>query len=213
MPVLHRSAAALGRPGRPRSRPTAHSKMPTTTVTSTTTAGGTTTTTTTTTTEECAPSAPAPAAAAPILKDGVAINDSIYPKVGIPDDPDAVTAEWVTAALQSRGIISQGTTVTNVDAKQIGEGRGYANYTILAKLTYSRPQHEDVPKAICVKIANATFQQMILANQPELMWKFMNDFYVCESYFYTDYRQNLPCACCKYHLRKIINYFDQNSLD
>jgi len=29
------------------------------------------------------------------------------------------------------------------------------------------------------------------------MWKFFNDFYVCESRFYTDYRSSLSCACAE----------------
>ena len=66
--------------------------MPTTTTTTVTTtndAATTTQTTTVTTAEEAVPPPSARAAAASakkrILKDGVAVNDSIYPKVGVKD--------------------------------------------------------------------------------------------------------------------------------
>ena len=68
-------------------------------------------------------------------------------------------------------------------------------YTFLVKLKFSRPVHKDVPQAVAVKICNQTFQENILETKSEAMWKFFNDFYVCESRFYTDYRSSLSCAC------------------
>ena len=103
----------------------------TTTVTTTTGAATTTQTTTVTTAEEAVPPPSARAAAAsakkPILKDGVAVNDSIYPKVGVPSDPEGITKEWLTDCLVSRKIIAANNCVASMESTQIGEGRGYAN--------------------------------------------------------------------------------------
>ena len=107
--------------------------MPTTTTTVTTTSGAATTTqtTTVTTAEEAVPPPSARAAAAsakkPILKDGVAVNDSIYPKVGVPADPEGITKEWLTDCLVSRKIIAANNCVASMESTQIGEGRGFAN--------------------------------------------------------------------------------------
>ena len=62
-----------------------------------------------------------------ILKDGVAVNDSIYPKVGVPTDPEGITKEWLTDCLVSRKIIAANNCVASMESTQIGEGRGYAN--------------------------------------------------------------------------------------
>ena len=62
-----------------------------------------------------------------ILKDGVAVNDSIYPKVGVPSDPEGITKEWLTDCLVSRKIIAANNCVASMESTQIGEGRGYAN--------------------------------------------------------------------------------------
>ena len=108
--------------------------MPTTTTTITTTSGAATTTqtTTVTTAEEAVPPPSARAAEPaaqkkPILKDGVAVNDSIYPKVGVPADPEGITKEWLTDCLVSRKIIAANNCVASMESTQIGEGRGYAN--------------------------------------------------------------------------------------
>lgn len=100
---------------------------------------------------------------------------------------------------QTRGLLSKSTTVTDIESKQIGEGRGYANYTFLVKLTFSRPVNKDVPTAIAVKIANQTFLAGFLEGKPEFFWEFLNMFYICESYFYEDYRPNLTAACPKFY--------------
>merc|ERR1712096_555896 len=101
--------------------------MPTTTTTVTTTTGSATTTetTTVTTAEEAVPPPSARAAAAAdakklILKDGVAVNDSIYPKVGVPKSPEEITKEWLTDCLRSRKIIAANNCVLSIDATQIG---------------------------------------------------------------------------------------------
>ena len=62
-----------------------------------------------------------------ILKDGVAVNDSIYPKVGVPSDPEGITKEWLTDCLVSRKIIAANNCVASMESTQIGEGRGFAN--------------------------------------------------------------------------------------
>ena len=62
-----------------------------------------------------------------ILKDGVAVNDSIYPKVGVPADPEGITKEWLTDCLVSRKIIAANNCVASMESTQIGEGRGFAN--------------------------------------------------------------------------------------
>ena len=99
-----------------------NSTQPTTTTT--------TETTTVTTAEEAVPPPSARAAAAakkPILKDGVAVNDSIYPKVGVPKSPEEITKEWLTDCLVSRKIIAANNCVASMESTQIGEGRGFAN--------------------------------------------------------------------------------------
>ena len=68
-------------------------------------------------------------------------------------------------------------------------------YTFLVKLTFSRPVHKDVPTAVAVKIANATFQKNILEGKTADLWKFFNDIYVTESRYYTDARASFDCAC------------------
>jgi len=171
----------------------------TTTVTSACASGATTTVTTTEATPE--PPAPAPASGGGasdsdplILKDGFPVNESSFPKVGVPSGPEGITAEWFTSVFHARGIIGNNVSVTSIESKQIGEGRGYANYTFLVKLNFSRAVHADVPKAVAVKIANATFQNSVLSGKSEDMWQFFNDFYVCEATFYSDYRPSLTCA-------------------
>ena len=86
------------------------------------------------------PSARAAAASAKkrILKDGVAVNDSIYPKVGVPSDPEGITKEWLTDCLVSRKIIAANNCVASMESTQIGEGRGYANVSPLLHHTSCR---------------------------------------------------------------------------
>ena len=73
-----------------------------------------------TTAEEAVPPPSARAAAAaakkPILKDGVAVNDSIYPKVGVPADPEGITKEWLTDCLVSRKIIAANNCVASMES-------------------------------------------------------------------------------------------------
>ena len=57
----------------------------------------------------------------------MAINESHWPKVGVPSGPEDITAEWFTNVFHTRGIIGSNISIISVDSKQIGEGRGYAN--------------------------------------------------------------------------------------
>ena len=100
----------------PRSCPPAKMPTVTTTVTSAASCGKTTTVTTTEATPELvsaaaggAVAAAAEPAAKPILKDGIDINASHWPKAGVPVGPGDITAEWFTTVFQSRGLIGMST--------------------------------------------------------------------------------------------------------
>jgi hypothetical protein len=80
--------------------------MPTTTTTVTTTAGSQTSTETTTVTTPEPPARAVSAGAAAaggdasrplVLKDGFPVNESAFPKNGIPDGEAGITKEWLTS--------------------------------------------------------------------------------------------------------------------
>jgi hypothetical protein len=126
--------------------------MPTTTTTTTATDGSgatTTTTTTTTTMAEAIPPASATAAAA-----------ASTPTAGVrpPVDEAAVTPEWLTAALHERGHLPRSVKVRSIEPlTNIGEGRGYANYSWKIVCTYDKPVAPDIPTKFVLKQLNQTF--------------------------------------------------------
>ena len=65
--------------------------------------------------------------------------------------------------------------------------------------TYARPVCPGTPTEFAAKIANTTFGAMALAGQPPMMWEWFNDFYICEAYFYSEYRAACPVPTCEFY--------------
>ena len=57
----------------------------------------------------------------------------------IPAGPEQLTAEWMTDALRSSGVISSAT-VTKIEPKVIGEGSGFIGQLAMVSLTYDKPE-------------------------------------------------------------------------
>jgi hypothetical protein len=60
-------------------------------------------------------------------------------KLDIPTSPGALTAEWLTGALRSRGAIKDAS-VTSFDVKVIGEGAGFMGQLAKLTLTYDKAE-------------------------------------------------------------------------
>jgi hypothetical protein len=79
-------------------------------------------------------------------------------KVRPPYDKDGVTAEWLTAALHERGHLPKAVKVASLEPLvNIGEGRGYANYSWKLVATYDKPVSPDVPRKFVLKQLNQSF--------------------------------------------------------
>ena len=118
----------------------------TTTTTTTTTSGGETTTTTTTTTA----SSGSPAEGIPPA--------SGAPQLPVPKTQADITPEWVTAALRSRGNLSPHVSVAKIDEIfNVGEGRGYANYSWAVTVSFDGPVSPDTPRKFVLKQLNQEF--------------------------------------------------------
>ena len=65
--------------------------------------------------------------------------------------------------------------------------------------TYARPVCPGTPTEFAAKIANTTFGEIFLAGQSPMMWEWFNDFYICEAYFYSEYRAACPVPTCEFY--------------
>jgi hypothetical protein len=75
--------------------------------------------------------------------------------LAIPDSPEGLTSDWVTAALQSRGILDPGDRVTECVVSTISEGVGFVGQVARVRVGYSRPQAV-APASLIAKLPGAT---------------------------------------------------------
>ena len=71
------------------------------------------------------------------------------PALPIPSGPEALTAEWVTAALRSCGAIARAR-VSTLEVEPIGEGVAFAGVPVRLRLTYDRAE-QDAPATLVAK--------------------------------------------------------------
>lgn len=99
----------------------------------------------------------------------------------IPETPDELTAQWLTEVLTDNGVI-QGGRISEVTAKDIGEGVGFLGDILRLQLTYD---HE-----------SATGPQSVIAKLPKLANRPMGEMlgaYERETLFYLDHASRMPC--------------------
>jgi hypothetical protein len=150
----------------------------------TTTSGSTTTTVTETVTVASVEEGTPPAAAAAAAPEG-----GVHP----PRDKEGVTAEWLTAALQERGHLPKGVKVAKLDPLvNIGEGRGYANYSWKLVATYDKPVAPDVPTKFVLKQLNQSFAPNNFPVGP--IRALADKSYCLEASWYEEIRDRLPIA-------------------
>lgn len=112
-------------------------------------------------------------------------------KVRPPYDKDGVTAEWLTAALHERGHLPKAVKVANLEPLvNIGEGRGYANYSWKLVATYDKPVSPDVPRKFVLKQLNQSFAP---GSWGEGIGRILSDrSYRLECTWYEEIRDRLP---------------------
>ena len=71
------------------------------------------------------------------------------PSLPIPAGPEALTAEWITAALRSGGAISDARVAT-LEVEPIGEGAAFAGEPVRLRLAYDRPE-QGAPATLVAK--------------------------------------------------------------
>eukprot|EP01048_Picozoa_sp_COSAG05_P016556 COSAG05_NODE_2145_length_3481_cov_4.068007_2_plen_339_part_00 len=153
--------------------------MPTVTCTETKSSGVVTTTTTTTTTTT------------PTVAEGIPPQCRAA-KVRPPYAQDDVTAEWLTAALHERGHLPKSVKVASIDPLvNIGEGRGYANYSWKIVAKYDKPVAPDIPTTFVLKQLNQSFDGNW---SPGYMRQLADKSYTLECKWYEEIRDLLPIA-------------------
>lgn len=158
------------------------------TITTTVTSTSSTATTTVTTTEATTAPGPAdiPAAAS---QPAVAAVPS---KVITPKDETDVTPEWLTAALHERGTIPPTVKVVSIaPLVNIGEGRGYANFSWKIACVYDSPVNPDVPNTFVMKQLNRAAAPIWPAGK---MRALADRSYCLEAYWYDHLRDRVPIA-------------------
>ncbi len=71
-----------------------------------------------------------------------------------PVQPDEVTSEWLTAALQRAGALSGDRSVTGFAVSPIGDGLGLLGLVVRMELTYDEGPGEPGPSSVVVKFAH-----------------------------------------------------------
>lgn len=94
----------------------------------------------------------------------------------IPAGPQELTAEWMTAALRSSGVITDAT-VTAIKATTIGEGSGFIGQLAQVSLMYDR-QEPGAPSSLIAKFPGASETGRYIGN--------LFDFYHREIRFYDE---------------------------
>ena len=75
--------------------------------------------------------------------------------VAVPKEEKEITAAWLTAALHESGVIPPAVNVASIaPLVNIGEGRGYANFSWKVECTYDSPVNPDVPTKFVMKQLN-----------------------------------------------------------
>jgi|EP01046_Picozoa_sp_COSAG06_P016028 hypothetical protein len=112
-------------------------------------------------------------------------------KVRPPFDKEGITAEWLTAALHERGHLPQAVKVASLEPLiNIGEGRGYANYSWKLVATYDKPVAPDVPRKFVLKQLNQSFAP---GSWPVGPMRVLSDrSYTLECTWYEQIRDRLP---------------------
>lgn len=94
----------------------------------------------------------------------------------IPAGPEELTADWLTDALRSAGVITT-STVTKIETRVIGEGSGFIGQLALVSLTYDAPE-PGAPASLIAKFPAATEMGRHIGN--------LFDFYHREIRFYEE---------------------------
>ncbi len=96
--------------------------------------------------------------------------------LSIPAGPEALTAEWLTDALRSTGVVGN-TAITSIDTEVIGEGSGFIGQLARVTLGYDRPE-EGAPASLIAKFPGASPAGREIGN--------LFDFYRREICFYEE---------------------------
>ncbi len=94
----------------------------------------------------------------------------------IPADPDALTAEWLTDALRSSGVITT-SSVASFDARRIAEGSGFIGQLAIVTLRYDAAE-DGAPTSLIAKFPAASEMGRMIGN--------LFDFYNREICFYRE---------------------------
>lgn len=80
--------------------------------------------------------------------------------LAIPDEPDGLTPQWLTAALREGGTLDAGT-VTSASAQQINAGQGFAGRVYRLALTYAGDDAAAASMIAKLPVADADVRAML----------------------------------------------------
>ena len=100
----------------------------------------------------------------------------------IPDRADLLTAEWLTEALRSGGVISAAS-VTSFESEPLGEGEGFVGDLVRVTLHYDQ-QEDGAPSTLVAKFPTAVAENRALGD--------MFDLYNREIRFYDELAGDVP---------------------
>jgi hypothetical protein len=107
-----------------------------------------------------------------------------------PIDEAGITAEWLTAALHERGHLPPSVKVAKLEPLvNIGEGRGYANYSWKLVAHYDKPVAPDMPTKFVLKQLNQSFAPNWEVGGPRIL---ADKSYCLEAIWYEKLRDLLP---------------------
>jgi len=161
--------------------------MPTITTTVTSAAGSGIVTTQTTT--EATPEPKKPVTTTTPADAGVVDGP---PKVRPPFAEEDITPAWLTAALHEGGHLHPSVNVASLEPLvNIGEGRGYANYSWKVVCTFDQPVSPDTPTQFVLKQMNQALAASWMEGKPRVL---CDKSYVLECKWYEEIRDLLPVA-------------------
>jgi hypothetical protein len=136
--------------------------------------------------------APAPASPAKSAPPATATTGTALP---IPGEVEEITAEWLDQVLhEGRHIPPSLKVVSLAPIENIGEGRGYANYSYKITATYNKSVNPDIPQKFVYKVRNKSFAPFFPEGEMRLL---ANKFYQVENMFYELARDSTPVPLAK----------------